>query len=73
MENSPYLNRRRRSVAEAERDILIDHCHRALRLVDAGDTSSPIPVKHLDVVSDVVLELEDFARAHAIALSEFAR
>lgn len=51
---------------------ILDEAHKALREVDASDTTAPQTTRALDAVSAAVARLETFARSNGIVLSEFA-
>ena len=50
---------------------LLDRAHQALRTIDAGDYTKPIPAKDLATVSDAVEAIEAFCRERKLPLSEF--
>ncbi len=50
---------------------LLDQCHRALRTIDAGDCTQPIPARDLDMVSEAVMRIEAYCRAVGFRLGEF--
>lgn len=50
---------------------ILDRAHQALRTIDAGNPSKPVPERDLVTVSYAIASIEEFARERGIKLSEF--